>query len=350
MTPLTQYRLDVANNGFEYDSKQEAAALELERVYLELINQTKDKGWFKKKVSSPKGLYLYGGVGCGKTYLMDLFFNTLPFAKKRRMHFYHLMRYVHEQLEHHKGKKNPLDIVAKTLSKDCRILCLDEFFVTDIGDAMILANLIKALFNYQVCLVCTSNIDPDNLYQNGLQRQQFIPAINLIKQHLVSHCLDSETDYRLRKLKNVNRYFEGDNADAMLSDIIQQLFNLRLKPATIIINKRDILIKSATNNALWIDFYNLCDGPRSTQDYIDIAHLYKTIAVSHVPQFHNTDDLARRFIGFVDECYDHRIMLFISSPVSLSDLYTKGRLNFEFERTQSRLIEMQSQEYPSQSR
>lgn len=347
MNFVEHYLLDIESRGYKPDPIQQAAVYQLAIVYDGLVTHKK-KPWFSRgKPEAVKGLYLYGGVGRGKTYLMDLFFDALPFDDKKRLHFYHLMRYVHQQLEVNKGRKNPLNEIAKDFADQCRVLCLDEFFVSDIGDAMILGNFIKALFDNDVTLVCTSNIQPSELYKNGLQRQQFIPAIRLIEQNTVSHCLDSETDYRLLELQNVNRYFEGENADEALSDIVNQLFELRrgVKPSPITINNREINAVAKNNQVIWFRFSDLCGGPRSTQDYIDISHIYKTIIISEVPKFNNIDDLARRFISAIDEFYDQRIIVFISAVEPINNLYNSGRLHFEFERTKSRLFEMQTTQY-----
>ncbi|MCP4884021.1 MAG: cell division protein ZapE, partial [Flavobacteriales bacterium] len=291
------------------------------------------------------------GVGRGKTYMMDVFFHSLPFENKARMHFHRFMQRVHAELRQHEGKKNPLELVADSLASETKVLCFDEFFVSDITDAMILANLLEALFARGITLVATSNIEPENLYRNGLQRARFLPAIGLILQHCQVVNIDSGIDYRLRKLsqagifhfpldagaeKNLHQYFEhfADSSSVQETEIT--------------INNRQIKVEKEAQGVLFIAFSHLCESARSQFDYIEIAKLYHTVLLSDVRQMGaESDDAARRFIAMVDEFYERKVKLIISSEVSMEELYSTGRLTFEFERCCSRLKEMQSHEYLS---
>lgn len=362
MTPLQRYHADLQQEDFSHDPAQAEAVEHLQSLYERLIEaeqQAAAGGWqgllakIKKPVAKTpvKGLYFWGGVGRGKTYLMDAFYDSLPFERKLRAHFHRFMQRVHKELRQLEGQKNPLQLVASKLAEEARVICFDEFFVTDITDAMILGGLFEQLFSRGVTLVATSNIVPDGLYANGLQRSRFLPAIALINQHTEVVNVDGGVDYRLRALeqaelyhfpldeeadKSLQRSFESLNPDA------QHL----LQNEQLDIEGRYIVARCVSDDVAWFDFTALCDGPRSQNDYIELAREFHAVLISDVPQMSvHSDDQARRFINLVDEFYDRNVKLVLSAAAPLEQLYLGGRLNFEFERTQSRLLEMQSHDY-----
>ncbi len=358
LSPLARYQQDLASGTFQPDPAHLAAVNELQRIYDALVMRYQDtqtkKGLkrFKlaKKLQQPvNGLYLWGGVGRGKTYLMDLFFDALPFRRKIRMHFHRFMQRVHKELNEFKGEKNPLELVAERIHADAVVICFDEFFVTDITDAMLLKGLFEQLFQRGVTLVATSNIIPDRLYENGLQRERFLPAIALVKNYCQVLNVDSGIDYRLRVLTHVELYHHP--LDDAAQQILQQCFEdlahgKHIYHDSIMINARDVMVKARTEDVLWCTFNELCEKPRSASDYIEIAREYHTVLLSDVPLMSETnDDSTRRFINLVDELYDRQVKLIITAQASIDNMYAGGRLNFEIKRTRSRLQEMQSQEY-----
>lgn len=296
-----------------------------------------------------RGLYLWGGVGRGKTWLMDLFFHSLPFKDKQRSHFHRFMQFVHDELKKHKDRADPLELVAEKVARRTRVLCFDELFVTDIADAMLLGNLFRGLFDRGVTLVATSNVPPDDLYKEGLQRARFMPAIKLLKEHTRAVHVDSGTDYRLRLLERASTWF--DSTDPSTPAALDRLFEtVANEPgttnATLTLNHRRLHARRLSDDAIWFTFRELCDGPRSQADYIEIARCYHTVFLSDVPALGvESENQTRRFISLVDEFYDRAVKLIVSAAKPVSDLYRGSKLTFEFERTQSRLIEMQSQEY-----
>ncbi|TCS37638.1 cell division protein ZapE [Reinekea marinisedimentorum] len=358
-TPWKRYQADLKREGFSYDESQEAAVKALQAVYDGLVASSGRghalmrgaRGMLRLKQKNVKGLYFWGGVGRGKTYLMDTFFDSLPFPEKKRLHFHHFMKLVHEQLQVHRGKPNPLDIVATEFAKEARVLCFDEFFVTDIGDAMILANLLRTLFESGVTLVATSNIEPENLYKNGLQRGLFLPAIELLKQNTTVLNVDGGTDYRLRTLTQVEIFHspldEKSENNLMMSfqKLVPDLEAVKSE-ATVEVMNREIPVRFLGDDVALFDFNALCDGPRSQNDYIEIARCFHAVLVSNVPVFNGgNDDAARRFINMVDEFYDRNVKLLMTSEAEVEHLYKTGKLGFEFQRTVSRLLEMKSEEY-----
>jgi cell division protein ZapE len=301
----------------------------------------------------PRGVYLWGGVGRGKTWLMDLFFQSLPFEQKRRSHFHRFMHDVHADLRQHRDTPDPLALVAARIAGRARVLCFDELFVTDIADAMLLGGLFKHLTEHGVALVITSNVRPRDLYREGLQRQRFLPAIALLEQHLDVLNVDGGTDYRLRHLTEAPIYVVaggGADADARLAGIYDDLSDGDSDSDGFVrIEGREIPVRRESENVIWFEFAALCDGPRSQNDYIEIAREYQTVIVSNVPTFSaQQDDAARRFIALVDEFYDRSVKLVVSAAAPADALYRGERLAFAFERTASRLTEMQSEEYLSQ--
>jgi len=296
-----------------------------------------------------RGLYIWGGVGRGKTFLMDLFFESLAIEEKRRVHFHRMLHEVHDRLQTLSFVENPLDKVAASIAQQTRVLCFDEFFVSDIGDAMILGGLLEGLFKRGVTLVTTSNSMPDELYRDGLQRQRFLPAIKLLNEYTDVVEMDSGTDYRLRILRKAGTYLSPDDEAAAkrLNYFFDESASTSVEAdANLEINGRDIRARRCAKGVAWFRFADICDGPRSQADYIEIARWYPSVIISGLPLFDATcDDQARRFISLVDEFYDRRVKLILSADVDVHDLYAGQRLSFEFERTVSRLIEMQSTEY-----
>lgn len=296
-----------------------------------------------------KGVYLWGGVGRGKTYLMDWFVEALPMTGKQRVHFHHFMRDVHDELAGLPHQPDPLEVLAERRCRDLRVLCLDEFVVTDITDAMLLYGLLRAFFARGITLVTTSNTRPDQLYRNGLQRQLFLPAIELLQRHTHVFELDGGTDYRLRTLAKAGVYYDATQGDAEthLAETFERLAGGHLEPAkSLHINDRDIPVRRMGGDLVWFDFAALCGGPRATSDYIEIAREFHTVLLSGVPRLTPPHDAAaRRFLHLVDELYDRRIKLILWAEAPLDQLYDGGLDDFAFERLASRLTEMQSREY-----
>ncbi|MCH2557304.1 MAG: AFG1 family ATPase [Alcanivorax sp.] len=355
MTPLEKYQADLARPEFVHDAAQEEAVRALDHLHHRLCDARPPAGLLarlrKSKRRPEKGLYMWGGVGRGKTYLMDVFFQCLPFEEKRRMHFHRFMQKVHRQMRERQGEKNPLTSIAREFAQRYRVLCFDEFFVTDITDAMILATLMQTLFDEGVTLVATSNIEPDGLYKDGLQRARFLPAIELLKQHTRVMNVDGGHDYRLRVLEQAELFHcpLGAEADRFMEERFAALASEHGRHranGNILVEGRKIATVKSTDDVVWFDFTALCDGPRSQNDYIEIAREFHTVLVSDVQRMGaGSDDRARRFINLVDEFYDRGVKLVITAETPIEDLYTGDRLGFEFERTRSRLLEMQSQDY-----
>ena len=303
----------------------------------------------RKPVPAAKGLYVWGGVGRGKTFLMDLFFETLSVDAKKRIHFHRMMHDVHARLNRLNNVENPLDLVAEEIANETRVLCFDEFFISDIGDAMVLARLLQGLFDRGVTLVTTSNSPPDELYRNGLQRSRFLPAIDLLNEFTRVVNLEGGIDYRLRLLQQAGTYLTP--SDQQAHDKLTHLFDDSASSQIVAdrqleINGREIRARRCAKGIAWFDFADICDGPRSQADYIEISRWYPEVIVSGVPQFNAAlEDQARRFIALVDEFYDRRVKLIVSAASDPMDLYSGKKLEFEFDRTASRLIEMQSSEY-----
>jgi len=296
-----------------------------------------------------KGLYIWGGVGRGKTFLMDLFFESLRVEKKKRIHFHRMMHDVHDRLRSLGEIEDPLDAVAESIADETRVLCFDEFFVSDIADAMILGRLLDGLFRRGVTLITTSNSRPDELYKDGLQRQRFLPAIEMLNTNTDVVYVDSGTDYRLRLLKKAGTFLTPDDAEAArrLNYFFDESANSQIREHhDLEINGRSITAHKCAKGVAWFEFTSLCDGPRSQADYIELARWYPCVIVSGVPQLDPMrEDQTRRFIALVDEFYDRRVKLIIAASTDAELLYTGTRLRFEFDRTVSRLIEMQSSEY-----
>lgn len=350
--PSQRHAAGVARGEYQDDPAQRAALAELDRIHAAL-RDAGGTGVFGKLLGrrppAPRGLYLWGGVGRGKTFLVDLFFAGLPTTRKRRTHFHRFMRNVHERLHVHAGERDPLARIAREWRDELQVLVLDEFFVSDIGDAMLLGRLLERLFAEGVVLVTTSNIAPSGLYKDGLQRARFLPAIGLLERHCVVLHLDSPRDYRLRELTRSPVYRQPLDAgsDAWLEQRWHALGgDDGHRDAGIVVDGRRIAVRARSRGMAWFDFDELCDGPRSQNDYIEIAREFRTVLVGGVPVFTpDKDDQARRFINLVDEFYDRNVKLVLAAAAPLGELYAGGRLGFEFQRTVSRLVEMQSYEY-----
>ncbi|MEJ1961379.1 MAG: cell division protein ZapE [Gammaproteobacteria bacterium] len=353
------YRQQLQERGFRSDPAQDAAVEALNDLRQRLLRNKRNtasgarrllsKLGKPKTVKPEKGLYLWGGVGRGKTWLMDLFFQSLPFDAKRRRHFHRFMYDVHTQLKQLANQESPLELMADSLAEETRVLCFDEFFVSDIADAMILGTLLEALFRRGVTLVATSNVAPRDLYKDGLQRERFLPAIKLLEENTRVMAVDGGTDYRLRQLTQVGTYIDASDAqsDARLESLFAELADSSTcTGGTVEIEGRAIPVVKESENVIWFEFEALCEGPRSQNDYIEIAREYQSVIVSHVPKLTATrENAARRFIALIDELYDRHVNLIVSAAAPPTDLYNGERLNFEFQRTVSRLTEMQSEEY-----
>ncbi len=358
LAPSVRYAEGIAAHRWESDPTQHSLLPELDRLHATLAAATDpDNGLLGRLKSllgneAPEpipGLYLWGAVGRGKTFLMDLFVASLPHGVARRRHFHRFMGEVHASLRQLGERQSPLVEVAAGIAERCRVLCLDEFLVNDIGDAMILANLLEALFERGVSLVTTSNTAPQNLYRGGLQRARFLPAIALIQRrcHVVE--MVSSRDWRLRALSRAPVYHTPPGAEAHRA--LERIFASQASGAIecdgmLHIHGRDIACHKRAENILWFEFAALCEGPRAVADYIALARAGPAIIIANVPQFTvYSEDAARRFVQLVDEFYDHRVKLVLSAAAPITELYDGERLRAEFGRTESRLIEMQSEEY-----
>ncbi|MEE9141684.1 MAG: cell division protein ZapE [Gammaproteobacteria bacterium] len=349
-TPGTVYEDQIAS-GFTEDAAQRHAVAQLDRVFAELTDTGKS-GWtrlFPYRRRPVRGLYLWGGVGRGKTWLMDLFHDCLPFDAKHRRHFHRFMHDVHAELKTLEQQEKPLDVIAARWAEKARVLCFDEFFVSDIGDAVILGTLLDGLMARGVTLVATSNVPPQELYAGGLQRARFLPAIDLIKGSTDVVHLDSDIDYRLRALERAELYHSplDDDADRNLELYFDDIAPERgTRGGEIEIEGRIVPYRRRADGIIWLGFDAICGGPRSVADYIEIARCFATVIVSGIPSLDgNRENEARRFIALVDEFYDRSIKLIVSATRPLDRIYTGNRLSFEFERTRSRLEEMQSHDY-----
>ena len=352
LLPSARYAAGAARGDWNDDPAQHPALAELDRLHRALLDPPRPglldrlRG---KPVPAPPGLYLWGGVGRGKTFLIDLFFDGLPIERKRRTHFHRFMREVHAQLRAHAGEQDPLRTIARQWGRQLRVLVLDEFFVTDIGDAMLLGRLLERLFAEGVVLVTSSNIAPSGLYRGGLQRARFLPAIALIEKHCAVVHLDSAHDYRLRALTRSPVYRQplDDDSEAWLERRWHELGgNDDHRDAGIVVEGRRIPVRARSQGMAWFDFAALCEGPRSATDYIEVAREFHTVLVGGVPVMDaRMDDAARRFVTLVDELYDRHVNLVCTAGAPPTALYTGERLAGAFERTTSRLIEMRSAEY-----
>lgn len=339
--------------GYVADAAQKAAAENLQRLYSDLLSFKVQRGSAFKRLLSPpvppRGVYFWGGVGRGKSFLMDCFFNAVPYRRKKRIHFHAFMQQIHRELESFKGEPDPMLKVAERIAKEVRLLCFDEFHVSDIADAMILKRLLDGLFERGVILVMTSNYPPDMLYPNGLQRENFLPTIALLKSRMDVVEVDAGIDYRLRTLEQVEIYHFPADAEAekkMLDYFRLVAGDDGKKGGSIEILGRGIETLRRCSGVIWFDFKTLCGGPRSQNDYLEIARTYHTVLLSHIPRMtrHQASE-ARRFTWLVDVFYDHKVKLIATAECQPEELYTEGTQASEFFRTVSRLTEMRSRDY-----
>ncbi len=349
---------ELERRGLAPDGSQLAAIARLEDLRLRLVaaerSGRRPLARMRRLLRSPagtaeRGIYLWGGVGRGKTLLMDAFHDSLPFEGKRRRHFHRFMHDVHAQLRTLAMTESPLAVVADRLAAGVRVLCLDELHVNDIADAMILARLFSALHDRGVTLVFTSNVPPKGLYRDGLQRRRFLPAIAMLEKHTEVIAVDAGTDYRLRELAKASLYLDSSMPGAEAA--MARLFDFfaggpGVAGGHIDVAGRAIAVVRESDNAIWFEFAALCGGPRSQDDYIEIAGAYPAVLLSNVPVFDEShDDAARRFISLIDELYDRGVDLAVSAAAPPGRLYAGTRLAFEFRRTSSRLVEMQTEQY-----
>jgi cell division protein ZapE len=365
LSPLSRYQQALDAGEYQADEVQRRAVTQLDRIYQALLQKpaaSAPAGGLRGKLSrllgkggdtAPQrpvqGLYMWGGVGRGKTWLMDMFFHSLPGDRKMRLHFHRFMLRVHEELTELQGRENPLEIVADGFKAETDVLCFDEFFVSDITDAMLLATLLQALFARGITLVATSNIPPDDLYRNGLQRARFLPAIDLINEYCDVMNVDAGIDYRLRTLTQAHLYLKplSDQTRETLDRMFVKLAGKSGEDAPVLqINHRPLQAIRSVDGVLAVDFHTLCEEARSQLDYIALSRLYHSVILYNVrvmgPLKENT---ARRFLALVDEFYERHIKLVIGAEASMFEIYQGVQLKFEFQRCLSRLQEMQSEEY-----
>src|ERR1700712_482663 len=352
MNVTEYYEHELETRGYQSDAAQLAAVERLQRCFDEWVAyKARRSNAFKKLINRPdlpRGVYMWGGVGRGKSFLMDSFFAVVPVQRKTRLHFHEFMREVHRELEELKGTSDPLDELARRVAKRYRLICFDEFHISDIADAMILYRLLDPLFSAGVQFVMTSNYDPDTLYPDGLHRDRLLPAIELIKSKLDVINVDAGTDYRKRTLSQVTAYHTPLSADAdkALRADFAKLAAVPDESPILRIEKREIKALRKADGVVWFDFATLCGGPRSQNDYLELANRFHTLVLSGVPQMSaSLSSEARRFTWLIDVCYDRRVKLIISAAVAPEELYTVGALANEFQRTVSRIREIQSVEY-----
>ena len=346
-------RRHALEHGFELDAAQILALQHLQRLYEDLVALERLEASLIRLLArrqTVQGIYLWGGVGRGKSFLMDSFFNCAPLARKRRIHFHRFMQEIHHALNRLQGEENPLAIIAREIAKETRLICLDEFHVTDITDAMLMRRLLEGLFEHGVVLVTTSNLHPDTLYRDGLQRGQFVPAIELIKRNLEIVNVDDGTDYRLRELERAGVYHIGAGSGERLEQAFIAIARHESDEAPALeIEGRIINARRHARGVAWFDFSELCDGPRGKADYIELARRYHTVMISCIPVFGAEDaDIVRRFTWLVDEFYDRRVKLIASAAAQPADLYPYVEGGDQFQRTISRMTEMQTRAYLSE--
>jgi cell division protein ZapE len=357
LSVTTVYEAELAARGYRSDAAQRAGVAALQRC---------EDGWadYKARRSNavtkllrrppiPRGVYLYGGVGRGKSFLMDCFFRSVPLTRKTRLHFHEFMREVHRELHELRGRADPLDELGARIARRHRLICFDEFHIADVTDAMILYRLLAALFANRVSIVTTSNFHPDGLYPNGLHRDRIMPAIELLKKHLEIVNVDAGTDYRQHTLEQVQTYHWplDQAAERALTQAFESLAETPDEEPLLHIEQRQIRCRRRAGGVVWFDFRELCGGPRSQNDYLEIASRFHTVLLAGVPQMApRMASEARRFTWLVDVLYDRRVNLLLSAAVPPVGLYTEGPMAHEFPRTVSRLAEMQSAEYLAQQR
>ncbi len=357
VSTTSAYQAELQARGFTADAAQLQGLAALQRC---------EDGWvaYKARRSNavtkllvrpalPKGVYLYGGVGRGKSFLMDCFFQAVPVQRKVRLHFHEFMRELHRELHELKGIADPIDELCRRMSRRYRLICFDEFHVADVTDAMIMLRLLEGLQRHRIGMVTTSNFHPDGLYPNGLHRDRILPAIDLLKHSMETVNVDAGVDYRRRTLTDAQVYLcpLGLEADCAMAALFQQLAEAQDQDPLLNIEQRQLRARRRAGGAIWFDFSTLCGGPRSQNDYLELASRFHTVFVSDVPEMPiRLASEARRFTWLVDVLYDRRVKLVMSAAVEPEQLYTEGPLAHEFPRTVSRLREMQSAEYLGQAR
>jgi cell division protein ZapE len=351
------YEQSLQERGYQADDAQRQGIAALQRCQDEWAGYKRQRSNALTKMLRypplPKGVYMYGGVGRGKSFIMDCFYNAVPLERKTRLHFHEFMREVHRQLHELKGQQDPLEVLAKRMSRKHRLICFDEFHVADVTDAMILYKLLDAMFRYRVSIVTTSNFHPDGLYPNGLHRDRILPAIELLKTHLQVINVDAGNDYRRRTLEVARLYLTPltPEIDAEMEGIFNQLAETADEDPALNIEHRVLQARRRAGGVVWFDFQTLCGGPRSQNDYLELASRFHTVMLSNVPQMPvRLASEARRFTWLIDVLYDRKCKLVISAEVPPEQLYTEGPMSHEFPRTVSRLNEMQSKEYLSEER
>ncbi len=350
---LDAYEAVLAARGFTADAAQRAAAERLQRLYYDLLSFKVSRGSALRRLFSPpqppRGVFFWGGVGRGKSFLMDCFYDSVPYRRKRRIHFHAFMHGIHRQLNELKGESDPLAKVAERIAQEVRLLCFDEFHVSDIADAMILGRLLEALFERGVVFVMTSNYPPENLYPNGLQRENFLPTIALIKREMDVLEVDAGVDYRLRTLEQLDIFHHPADAAAelkMAEYFVAMAGGEGKAGGSIEVLEREIPTRRQADGVIWFDFAALCGGPRSQNDYLELARGYHTVLLSGIPKMSaRMSSEARRFTWLVDIFYDHKVKLIATAACEPDELYTEGTQASEFFRTASRLTEMRTREY-----
>jgi cell division protein ZapE len=346
------YQEAINQRGFQVDAAQKRAVDRLQQAYEDWVE-------FKSKRSNrlvrllsrpevPRGVYMWGGVGRGKSFLMDSFYSVVPVVRKTRLHFHEFMRAVHRELDELKGVADPLNEVAARIAKKYRLICFDEFHVSDVADAMLLYNLMKALFDNGVSFIMTSNYEPDTLYPDGLHRDRMLPTIALLKEKLDVLNVDSGNDYRKRALEQVEAYLTplGAATDEALRKAFLKIAETKDEDPHVDIEGRRLKALRRAGTTIWFDFHTLCGGPRSQNDYLEIASRFHTVILSAIPRMSaGMSSEARRFTWLIDVFYDNKVKLIMSAEVIPEELYTQGTLSNEFHRTVSRIIEMQSEDY-----
>ncbi len=352
MNVLEYYQHALHERGYHSDPAQLVAVERLQQSYDEWVAYRSKRSTrltrMIRRPGIPRGVYLWGGIGRGKSFLMDSYFAVVPVVRKTRLHFHEFMRGVHRALDQQKNVEDPLLIVAKRIARRYRLICFDEFHVSDIADAMILYNLLQALFEHGVSFVMTSNYAPDALYPDGLHRDRMLPAIALLKEKLDVLNVDAGTDYRKRIMEQVAAYHSplGPESDRALLRAFLDIAETAEDDPRIRIESRDIRCVHRAGGIAWFDFATLCGSPRSQNDYLEIASRFHTVILSNVPKMSaEMASEARRFTWLIDVLYDHRVKLLMSAAVPPEQLYTEGTLANEFHRTVSRIVEMQSREY-----
>ncbi len=346
------YERRLAERGYSADAAQLRAIDALERCENEWQGYLRRRGNALAKMINrppiPRGVYMYGGVGRGKSFLMDCFYQSVPLKRKTRLHFHEFMREVHRELQDLRGTVNPLDELGRRIARRFRLICFDEFHIADVTDAMILHRLLEALFANRVSIVTTSNFRPDALYPNGLHRERILPAIELLERQLEVLDVDAGTDYRQRTMDQVEVYHTplGAEADSLMLSVFERLAEARDEDPLLRIEQRELRARRRAGGVIWFDFAQLCGGPRSQNDYLELASRFHTVLLSNVPAMSpRLASEARRFTWLVDVLYDRQVKLILSAAVPPEQLYTEGPLCHEFPRTVSRLTEMQTAQY-----